>query len=420
MPNSHSGAGKRRSRIVHGENALPFDFTVPDGPPGAVRPESPDREEDFFSNARTPASQTKSKILIDTVLGWAGVMFSTRPLSLWYLDLFCGKGVYGDGTPSTPLELFEKVVANPQLANQLQMVFNDRKMKYVYELREHLMAHSGYERMVHKPRFNHGAVTEDLVRGLRAQVPRPPTFAFLDPFGYVGVSQDVIRMTLQDFGCDVMFFFSYHAIKRVLNNPNTLLRSHVEALLGVARVRELRERFNDVSDERENERAMLRALGESMNEINGLSVLSFAFRRRTGHASHHLAFVSKNVRGFQKAKEAMKGASSWFHDGKIPGLEFVTPGYEHTFNLDTDPPSIAKLMHLLVQKNRGILVTREEAYNSVTLDTPYVQSNVREALVGLVRDHGAKIFVDGVEGSLRGTQLPMRASILLPRSFRGA
>ena len=399
---------------------LPFDVVVPDGPPGAVRHEIADREEAFFRNERTAASQVKSKIAINTLLGWAGVMLSRRPMSLWYLDLFCGRGSYSDGTPSTPIELFEKVAAHSQLRGVLQMVFNDRKKRFVYELREQLMRHPGFADMENKPRFSHGPVSEDLVAGMRTQRPQPPTFAFLDPFGYKGVSQDVIRMTLQDFGCDVLFFFSYHAIKRVLSNPNTVLRAHVEALLGVRRVAELRERFNDVPDERENERAMLRALGESMNEINGLSVLPFAFRRRTGHASHHLAFVSKNVRGYQKAKEAMKGASSWFHDGGIPGLEFITPGFDNRLNLDADTPTIEKLMHLLVQRNRGNLVSRTEAYDSVTLGTPYVESNVREALVGLVRDHGARVFVGGAESGLRGTLLPAGAKILLPRTFHGS
>lgn len=399
---------------------MPFDFSVPAGPPGAVRPECPDREERFFTNARTPASQVKSRIAIKTFLAWSGVMLSRRPVALRYLDLYCGKGLYDDGTPSTPVELFEKVAAHETLPSLLQMIFNDRKKKYVFNLRDHLIAHPGFASMKHKPQFSFGPVSQDLIAGLRSGIIPTPTFAFLDPFGYKGVTQDVIRMVLQDFGCDVLFFFSYHAIKRVLSNPNNMLRGHVEALLGVGRVAGLRERLNDGAHERENEAAMLRALGDSMNEIDGLSVLSFAFRRRSGAASHHLAFVSKNVRGYQKAKEAMKLESSWFYDGGIPGLEFIAPGYENRLRLDQGGPSITKLMHLLVCNNRGKLVTRQGAYDSVTLGTPYVETNVREALVGLIRDHGARIFVGNSErGLVRGSQLPTGSSILMPRTFRG-
>jgi three-Cys-motif partner protein len=416
--NAKSKKKLKREEASEDNQMLPLAFSVPDAPQGTERPLATDKEERFFTSSRTPASQVKSQITIKTFQGWSGVMLRQRPLGISYLDLFCGKGVYADGTPSTPLELFDKVAQDSALQATLHMVFNDRKKRFVYELREHLMAHSGFERMIHKPRFLHGAVSEDLISGLRVGVPPIPTFAFLDPFGYVGVNQDVIRMILQNYGCDVLFFFSYHATKRVLSNPSLALRSHVEALLGAARVRDLRERFHDVDDERENERAMLQALNDSMCEIDSRSVLSFAFRRKSGYASHHLAFVSKHLRGFQKAKEAMKGASSWYYDGGIPGLEFIAPGYENRFNLHREAPSIEKLVELLIQRNRGQLRTLTQAYDSVTLDTPYVESNVREALVRLVRKHGASLMSNGTPGKLRGSLLPAHSAIVIPKSYR--
>lgn len=412
----------RRTRPQHGTEVpqLPFGFVVPEGPPGAVRPRVADREERFFTSDRTPASQVKSKIAIDTFLGWAGVMLSQNPLALYYADLYCGRGVYADGTPSTPLELFEKIVAHPRLPQVLHMIFNDRKSKFVFQLRDHLLAHPKYEAMATKPQFSHGEVSEDLVAGLRSRRPPPPTFAFIDPFGYKGVTQELIHMILQDFGCDVLFFFPYHAIKRVLSNPNDKLRGHLEALLGADRVAELRVRFRESEDERANERAVLRALSDSMKTIDGRDVLTFAFRRRTGHASHHLAFVSKHLRGYQVAKEAMGRSTSWYFPGGIPGLEFITPGYDHRLEIEIDPPSIEKLMHLLVHRGGGRRLTLQGAYDSVTLGTPYVQKNVREAFMSLVRDHGAALFSDGLRSNLRGSMLPRNAVVDIPRTMRRA
>jgi three-Cys-motif partner protein len=400
------------------EDQLPFDLSVLDGPPGAVRAPVLDREERFFTSSRTPASQVKSKIAIDTFLGWAGVMLTQNPLALYYIDLYCGRGVYGDGTASTPLELFDKIVAHPRLPHVLHMIFNDRKAKFVLELRDRLIAHSKYGLMAWKPQFSHGEVSEDLVAALRTRRPPPPTFAFIDPFGYKGVTQELIHMILQDFGCDVLFFFPYHAIKRVLANPNDKLRGHLEALLGPDRVALLRERFRTVHDERDNERAVLRALAESMRAIDGRDVLSFAFRRRTGHASHHLVFVSKHVRGYQVAKEAMGRSSSWTFPDGIPSLEFITPGYDHRLEIDVDAPSIEKLKLLLVRRNGGQCMSVESAYDSVTLGTPYVQKNVREALVSLIRDHGAVLYSNGVPGRLRGSLLPAKPRVLIPTSLR--
>jgi hypothetical protein len=225
-------------------------------------------------------------------------------------------------------------------------------------------------------------------------------------------------MILQDFGCDVLFFFPYHYIKRVLGNPNNKLRGHLEALLGVDRVAELRARFHEVDDERDNERAVLRALAASVKAIDGRDILPFAFRRRTGHASHHLVFVSKHLRGYQVAKEAMGRSSSWTFPGGIPGLEFITPGYDHRLILDTDAPSIDKLKNLLVHRMGGKRLNLQGAYDSVTLGTPYVQRNVRAAAVSLVRDHGAALFSNGIPAKLRGTLLPGNFEIVIPTTLR--
>ncbi len=409
---------KTRSASVAHEPMLPFDVSVPDRPDD-MRERVADREERFFTNCRTPASQIKSKIAIDTFLGWAAVMLSQNPVALYYVDLYCGRGVYTDGTPSTPLELFEKVVSHPRLPYVLHMIFNDRKKNFLFELRDHLMSHPRYSFMVTKPRFSHGEVTEDLLAGLRQRRPQPPTWAFIDPFGYKGVTQELIHMVLQDFGCDVLFFFPYHYIKRVLGNPNNRLRGHLEALIGADRVVELRERFREVDDERSNERAVLKALSASMKAIDGRDILPFAFRRRTGHASHHLVFVSKHLRGYQVAKEAMGRSSSWSFPDGIPGLEFITPGYDHKLIFDADAPSIDKLKKLLVHRAGGRRLTFQSAYDSVTLGTPYVKRNVRAAIVSLVRDHGAMLLSDGRATKLRGALLPHKCEIVIPPTLRG-
>lgn len=375
------------------------------------------REARFFNGTRSLASQAKSKIVIDSFLGWAGVMLNQRPFALWYIDLYCGRGVYGDGTWSTPIELFDKISRDERLPGVLRILFNDHRKRSVLTLREHILAHPNYGAMASPPRFECGAVDEHTVAELRNRRPRVPTFAFIDPFGYKGLTQNLIDAVLQDYGCDVMFFFAYHPIKRVLNNPNDKLRGHVEALLGYDRVRSLRKHFNDGVPEMEMERLMIEALRDSMRAIGGCDVLTFAFRQRTGSATHHLAFVSKHVRGFQKAKEAMFHASSWFFDGNIPGLEFVEPGYDNAL-VRIDPPSIDKLALMLVLRSAGRRISVQEAYDTVTFGTPYVQRNVREALVRLVQVHGAKVFGGGQPSKLRGSRLPANATIEIPRSLR--
>lgn len=409
------------SRKAPGANALPlplgFDLVVPDRPFAVARARSTEREEKFFGASPTPASRTKTKIVVNTFLGWAGVMLSTDPVSLWYVDLFCGRGSYGDGTWSTPLELFDKVARDPRLRGVLKMLFNDRRSSSVFALRDAVMAHAQYGDMRFPPQFNPGIVDENMVAELRARRPPTPAFAFIDPFGYKGVTRELIDAILREYGCDVMFFFSYHAIKRVLKNPNGVLRGHLDALLGRDRVEHLRKIFSEGISEQDLEAAVLDALRASMRSIDGLDILTFAFRRRSGYASHHLAFVSKHPRGFEKAKEAMASGSSWVYEDDIPSLEYIEPGYENAL-VRVDEPSIAKLMKLLSQRVGGRVMNVSEAYASVLHGTPYVEKNVRLALLRFVQQRNAPVFVNGERSTLLGTSRFRRgSSVFVPSSL---
>lgn len=393
---------------------LPFDTPLPDQPLASPRVKQIEREERFFGNAPTPASCAKTKVLVDSFMGWASVMLNANPIALWYIDLYCGRGTYKQGGAwATPLELFDKVSRHPRLSGVLKMLFNDGREASVFELRDSLMAHPGFGSMRFKPRFNVGEVNGDMVAELRTRRPRTPTYAFIDPFGYKGLTQHLIHEVLQEYGCDVMFFFSYHVIKRVLKNPNDRMRSHLDALLGAQRVSRLREMLIDRVPEPQLERATLDALADSMRAVDGQTVLSFAFRRSTGHASHHLAFVSKHPKGFEVAKEAMARNSSWWYDDNIPSLEYCQPGFENAL-LRVDPPTIPKLMRFLVERCGGRLVSVEDAYAAVLYDTPYYKPNVRDAIVRLVRDHAALLYGDGQPSRLRGTKLPKNATVRIP------
>lgn len=394
--------------------ALPFELPPSSDFITSLRPKAVDREEAFFlRNAPTAASRLKSKILVDSFLGWASVMLNGNPVALWYLDLYCGRGTYKkDGSSATPLELFDKVSRHSRLPNVLKMLFNDSREASVFELRDALMKHQNYGVMRHKPIFNVGEVNEDLVAELRTRRPLMPTYAFIDPFGYKGVTRNLIHTILQDYGCDVMFFFSYHVIKRTIKNPNNLLRGHLEALLGADRVKALREMMDAAASEATLEKAVLDSLKESMRAIDSRSVLTFAFRRPTGYASHHLAFVSKHPRGFEVAKDAM-ARNSWMYDDNIPSLEYFPPGFENAL-LHVDPPTIRKLMDVLVERRGGTVVSVDDAYLSVLYDTPYYRPNVREAIVRLVRDHRAELYSSGQRASLRGTKLPREAMVRIP------
>ncbi len=45
-----------------------------------------------------------------------------------------------------------------------------------------------------------------------------PTFFFVDPWGYKGLSLRLINSVLKNWGCDCIFFFNYTRINMGLEN----------------------------------------------------------------------------------------------------------------------------------------------------------------------------------------------------------
>ena len=74
-----------------------------------------------------------------------------------------------------------------------------------------------------------------------------PTFRFIDPFGYRGLSLKIIKGVIKDGGSDCIFFFNYNRINAGISNP--VVTSHINALFGQAKADELRARLPRLSPE---------------------------------------------------------------------------------------------------------------------------------------------------------------------------
>ena len=67
-----------------------------------------------------------------------------------------------------------------------------------------------------------------------------PSLVFLDPWGYKGLSLDLVDGTTKDWGCDTILFFNYNRVNMGLNNPAVVER--MTAIFGAERFRVLRQK----------------------------------------------------------------------------------------------------------------------------------------------------------------------------------
>ncbi|EDL61720.1 three-Cys-motif partner protein TcmP [Gimesia maris] len=276
--------------------------------------------KNFFTES-LEQSVIKTSIVSKYFSVWAKVIKRAviqKNSKLAYIDLFAGPGRYNDGTKSTPLLVLEQAIDDDFLRERLVTIFNDKEGTSTDKLTDEIKRLPGIENLKYKPTVYTGEVGEDIIK-IFEKTRFVPTFFFVDPWGYKGLSLQLINSVLKHWGCDCVFFFNYNRINMGLNN--SIVKSHMDALFGETRADLLRQELDDLDPEA-RELTIVETIGEALQEMGGKYVLPFRFRNKKGvRTSHHLIFVSKNIRGYEIMKDIMAKESSEEEQG-VPTFEY--------------------------------------------------------------------------------------------------
>ena len=148
------------------------------------------------------------RIVAKYFFAWANVV---KPASkahdgrIAYIDLFAGPGRYLDGSKSTPLMILEQAIADPDLSQMLVGIFNDIDRNNTHALQHAIEALPNVERLKYKPAISDNEVGDQIVNKFE-QMSLVPTFFFVDPWGYKGLSLRLVNSVLKNWGCDCVFF----------------------------------------------------------------------------------------------------------------------------------------------------------------------------------------------------------------------
>jgi three-Cys-motif partner protein len=135
-----------------------------------------------------------------------------------------------------------------------------------------------------------------------------PSFTFVDPWGYKGLSLGVIQGVIKDWGCDCVFFFNYSRINAGITNP--AIDSHIDALFGRNRAARLKASLGSMRPH-QREELILEELAQAIKEKGGQFVLPFRFKNASGNrTSHSLIFVTNSFKGYEVMKDIMAKESS--------------------------------------------------------------------------------------------------------------
>lgn len=342
----------------------------------------------FFEEV-APQSAVKAAIVSKYFGAWARVMLGSRKADkrLLYLDLFAGPGRYGQGTRSTPLMVLEHALQHPELRETLVTIFNDKSTVFAQSLQKEIDQLDGIHSLNYPPVIWNREVGEDIARELE-EYDLVPTLFFVDPWGYKGLSLRLVNAVLKNWGSDCIFFFNYNRINTGISNE--AITQHLDALFGSEIIDLMREEFaasNPSPEERECIilELLATALKESARIACGVTpryVLPFRFRNPSDtRTSHYLIFVSKHSLGYEIMKEIMWKESSE-RVGGVGSFEYVQAPEQQTLLYSLSRP-LDELGGRLLRKYPGKTITMGDIFKDDNVDTPYVKSNYRDALLEL-------------------------------------
>lgn len=338
------------------------------------------RPRKFFEE-RTDQSLIKARIVSKYFWAWANVIMPTARRhgnKIGYIDLFAGPGRYKDGAASTPLLVLEQAIADPNMSQMLVTMFNDGDTDKSQTLEYEIDSLPGIKKLRHKPSVYNDEVGDNFVKYFD-KITLIPSLSFVDPWGYIGLSLKLVNSVISSWGCDCIFFFNYNRINMGL--PNELVRDHMNALFGEERANNLRGKLKAMGPNK-REAAILEELSHALKEMGGKFVLPFTFKNEDGvRTSHHLIFVSKNVKGYEIMKQIMAKESSSSEQG-VASFTYCPADERMPFLFELSRP-LDDLQTLLLDKFAGQIGKMIQIYERHHVDTPYIKKNYKDALTNL-------------------------------------
>jgi hypothetical protein len=278
-------------------------------------------------------------------------------------------------------------------------MFNDKDYEYAERLRDVINAVPEIENLAHQPQVSNTAVGSEMADILRS-TRRVPTLFFIDPWGYKGLSLELIGSAIRNWGCDCIFFFNYNRVNPGISNPSVI--GLMNDLFGPGRADRLRDKVRGQSpDGRQS--IIINELAEALREVGGRFVLPFEFRSSYGQrTSHYIIFVSKNFLGYHLMKEVMSKLTS--DEGEVRSFEYTpvkSPQLRLLFDLAA-PFSITALKENLLGSFAGETLSARTVYERCSVDTPYTLKNVKDAIKELEADGEVTVDIPAEKRRRRG------------------
>lgn len=354
--------------------------------------------------------QTAAKHLIlrKYLEGWFGVMGNSQP-RIVYLDAFAGPGEYSDGTPGSPLIALDVLRNHRVLGTKCEFVllFNEMskpRHDHLLQCLQRAISSNPLPRNVaiHVENTDFNALSKEVREALDSARGRlAPTFAFLDPFGYSGLTMNAISRLFSWSHIDLLVYLDTNSLNRfgtsatVFEQFNALYGTEDFAAAPAAGAPERLQYFIDL-------------YAHQLKSVCGFTYTrTFQMRNSRGLPTYNLVFGTRHLRGLELMKDAMWKAApdgSFSFDARMANQPMLP--------MDLDIPR--RVGGLLSARLDGQARTVKELEDFLLTDTDFLPAHLRDGLRLLERNEA--ITVTRSSGPRRANTYPTDCVVtFLPR-----
>jgi len=341
-------------------------------------------------------SHTKAKheILKRYLHAWTPILAQGGFRQILYVDGFAGPGRYNGGEEGSPVIALKAALAHSgRITGEMLFQFIEKDTDRAAMLEQvigEIQKPANFKVRIATGTFEEA--TKEILYWCRTKGRAlPPTFAFVDPFGWTGIPFDLIREILSHPSCEVLVNIMYEEINRFLGHPDQ--EQNLDRLFGtpdwraVVQVKGSRER-----------RLAIHALYQKQLSSAARFVRSFEMRNKNDATDYFLFFATKNTTGLRKMKEAM-----WSVDqaGEFTFSDATNPDQMHLFG---NKPNLAVLRSQIVKQFSGTQTTVGAVETFVVEETAFRETHYKSVLKELERAlPPGLVVVDAPAKRKRGT-----------------
>jgi three-Cys-motif partner protein len=373
-----------------------------------------------FFDKRSEQSTKKIRIVSKFFASWANVMLNTArnngrnidSIRLGFVDPFAGPGRYKDNTPATPIRILEHTLSDSELRGTVVCQFNDVNQVFADTLSKEIESLPGIEQLKYKPVVTNRAIENFDTKFLTSAGRYYPTLYYFDPWGYKGLTLDLIRQSIEPFGCDCVFFFNFNRINAAITNPQ--FKPHVDALFGVERAEDLRRRIGYCRTPTQRRDLIVETLKEALKSVHGKYSKEFLFRTDNGHPSHFIIMTSKSVKAYDIMKTIMANESTGLYS-EVPNF-----GHDPLDEYQKNAPSlfgdldfkIEDLKERILSEFKGQSVTFGTLFIRHNVGTNFIRKNYSNAILELEEQKKIEVFPPATERK-RGSRVTCSDDVLI-------